>query len=277
VNVYFDLPRESRGMGRVVFNLDKHLPAGLSRVTNPDDADLVVLHVNGRRDHRTRQARAVVESGRKYAVIQYVLQSCRNPNPLDWLELWGGAACVWSYYDLRQYVPGMYFAPLAADPDIFYPEQIEKKYIVGTLGKDYPKECIGETRRAAFLLGRTVHIGPEFVRDPNNDTFENLTDDGVRRVYNQCHWFSVLRREDGFEMPGLEAALCGVRPIMFDTPNYRQWYDGIAEFIPEENSGKVIDSLKVLLAQPPRPVTEREEIKTRFDWKRVVTGFWERC
>jgi hypothetical protein len=279
MNVFFDLPNKSRGMGRVVDNLDKYIPASLTRVSDPDEADLTVIHVNGRHDHRTIQARKITESGRKYAVIQYVLQSCRNPNPLDWLELWGGAVCMWSYYDLREYCPGMYLAPLAAAPDVFHTESVNKEYLVGTLGRDYKKECVGETRLAAFKLGRTVHIGPEFIKDPNNDTFQNLTDDQVRNVYNQCQWFSVLRREDGFEMPGLEAALCGVRPIMFDTPNYRQWYDGIAEFIPEDNPSKVVGSLKNLLAHEPRPVTDAEiaEIKTRFDWKQIAEEFWNRC
>jgi len=279
MNVFFDLPNESRGMGRVVFNLDKYLPDDMFRVSNPDEADLVVIHVNGRHDHRTRQALKIKASGRKYAVIQYVLQSCRNPNPLDWMELWGGATCMWSYYDLKEYVPGMYHAPLATDPALFYKQETDKKYIVGTLGLDYRKECVGETRRAAFMLGRTVHIGPNFIEDPNNDTVQNLTDDEVRNVYNQCHWFSVLRREDGFEMPGLEAALCGVRPIMYDTPNYRQWYDGISEFIPEQKSGMVVKNLKRLLSKEPRPVKDAEiaDIKTRFNWKQIISEFWKRC
>lgn len=279
MNVYFDLPNESRGMGRVRDYLNKYLPASMTRVGNPDEADLVVIHVNGRHDHRVRQAEKITKSGRRYAVIQYVLQSCRNPDPRDWMWFWTQAKVTWSYYDLRPYTWNCYHAPLAADPDVFYKVNANKEYLVGTLGKDYPKECVGETRLAAFKLGRTVHIGPEFIKDPNNDTFADLTDDQVRSIYNQCKWFSVLRREDGFEMPGLEAALCGVRPIMFDTPNYRQWYDGIAEFIPEEEPGKVVSSLKRLFAKEPRPVTDDEitEIKRRFDWAKIIGKFWERC
>lgn len=279
MNVFFDLPNKSRGMGRVEFNLNKFLLPSMTRVDKEDDADFVVIHINGRHDHRTRQAMRIKESGREYAVIQYVLTSCRNPNPLDWSDLWDNAKVFWSYYDLKKYVPNMYHAPLAADPETFYKQDEEKKYLVGTIGVDYKKECIGETRLAAFTSGRTVHVGPEFTKDANGDTFQNVSDDEMREIYNQCKWFSVLRRDDGFEMPGLEAALCGVRPIMFDTPNYRQWYDGIAKFVPEEASGKVVANLKKLFREEPSQVTdaEIESIKEKFDWKKIIEGFWERC
>lgn len=242
--------------------------------------DLTILHVNGRHDHATRRAQKIKEQGNQYAVIQYVLQSCRNPNPKDWLELWDGAKCVWSYYDLLQYIPNQYHAPLAADPQVFYPVQAEKKWLIGSNGNAFEAECIGEVQLAAYQAGgRAVHVGPTYTTSPVVDYFQNVPDAQLRDIYNGCQWFSALRRRDGFEMVAVEALLCGVRPIMFDTPNYRQWFDGLVEFLPETLPGELTGRIKHLIKREPRPVTdaEREETASRFNWTNIINGFWERC
>jgi hypothetical protein len=66
---------------------------------------------------------------------------------------------------------------------------------------------------------------------------------------------------------------------MFDTPNYRQWFDGLAEFIPEEDPRSVCESLIKLFKEEPRKVTKEEtmDAKIGFDWNHIITGFWERC
>ena len=124
-----------------------------------------------------------------------------------------------------------------------------------------------------------VHVGKRFAEYPIIDFVENITDDELRTIYNQCQWFSVLRRADGFEMIGLEALLCGVRPIMFDTINYRRWYNNYAKFIPEKTVGDTVRDLIRVLAEEPQEVTdsEIEEIKERFNWKTIIEGFWNRC
>jgi hypothetical protein len=72
--------------------------------------------------------------------------------------------------------------------------------------------------------------------------------------------------------------MCGTRPIVFDTPNYRQWFDGLAEFVPECTPGELSGRLKRLLLTGPKPVTEQEveETKNRFNWERIINEFWNR-
>jgi hypothetical protein len=280
MKVYFDIPFKSFGISRVVHNLGKYLPAGFETVADPAAADLVLLHVIGRRDHVLKQAQEITQSGRQYAVIQYSLESTRNPDPQDWLPLWSGAKVVWSYYDLAQYANRFYHAPLAADPEAFYPQVAEKDYLVGSNGNCYRDECIGEIHLAAYQAGgNAVHVGTNFDNNPIVDYRTNPTDDEFREVYNQCQFFSALRRKDGFEIVAIEALLCGVRPIMFDAPRFRQWFDGLAEFVPECDPGELAGRLKKIFRDGPRPVTDAEiaETKSRFDWKRSVSGFWERC
>jgi len=280
MRVFFDVPFESKGVRRVALQLAMHLPENMEIVTDPYSADLSVIHVVGRHDHNIKRAQDYANLGHKYAVIQYVLGSCRNPDPLDWIDFWNGAKTVWSYYDLHQWALLLYHAPLGVNTEKFYKEDVEKKYLVGTMGIDPNNECFNEVRLACFKAGgKMIHIGKKYVEDPIVDFAENVTDDELRHIYNQCTWFSALRRKDGFEIPALEAILCGAKPIVFDTLNYRQWYNNLAQFIPESTVGDTVRSLAKILSKTTPLVTdsEIEEVKERFDWKTIVEGFWARC
>lgn len=276
MKAYFDNPTNSIAIDRVVTNLERYMPEGFFKVADRAEADLIILHVYGRHDHILLDAQSILEQGKQYAIIQYAIKSTRNPNPEDWASIWWDAKVVWSYYDLP--TQNLYFAPLAADSKIFYKQKAEKDYLVGTLGITYEAECIGEVHLAAFQArGRAVHIGPKFGENPIVDFVSNISDDELRAVYNRCNWFACLRRKEGFEVPAIEALLCGVRPIMFE--GYRKWFDGLAEFVPEDTPDRVVKSLVRILKGPVKPVTPAEvkEVKRRFSWQKSVEGFWERC
>jgi len=279
VKIYLTPRRDARCLKRIETALRKYVPDDFEIVEEYTKADLYVMFVVGRRDHRTREARQILEAGKRYAVIQLVLGSCRNPNPADWKELWDGADLVWSYYDLP--TDNLYRTPLAAEHDVFYKEDIEREYQVGSQSDDFVRECIGELQFALWYVRkekRGAHVGTNFNSNPIVDYYENLSDDEMRTLYNKCKWFSCLRRKDGFEMPAVEALLCGARPIMFDQPYFRQWFDGLAEFIPEGSAQNVASSLMAVLKRDPAPVTpeEIEETRRRFDWQQIVEGFYAR-
>ena len=281
MNVYFGSSSTAWSVSRIVSALDAHLPFGMTRVHRIGDADLVVLHVTGRNEHITREAVQLKLDGHEYAVIQYALKSTRNPDPADWKKLWDGAKCVWSYYDLKDAnIPNFYHAPLGPGSNLFYPQNEEKKYLVGTTGNCYQAECIGEVHMAAWSAGgRAVHIGEQFQDNPIVDYLTGISDDSLRAVINSCQYFSCLRRKEGFEMPAVEALLCGVRPIMFDTLNYRQWFDKLALFVPEDGIAETAERVRRILKQVPTMVTADEiaETKRRFNWQTSVSGFWARC
>ena len=265
MNVSINPYHPSRAIARIEIALRSHLLTGMNW-TEPEDADLLVLPVIGRHDHIVIQANTIKAEGRKYAIIQLSLQSTRNPNPADWLELWQGAKVVWSY----SYLPGkfnFYHAPLGADPKIFYPLNLDRSYIIGMTGATPRTECLWEVDKAARAANRQalkIHA---------------ISKEELNRQYNQCHFISGLRHKDGFEMPAAEGMLAGTRPVMFDTPNYRQWYDGMAEFIPEGNPLAVVNSLAKLFENGPIPVSKKEigYARFRFNWKRIVKVFWEQC
>lgn len=276
--VYFEPGFDSYGISRVNTQMHKYLPEGNIVSGDSNNAELHVIHVIGRRDHVLKRAQKILQDGSQYVICQYVLESCRNPDPNDWKEIWDNAKFVYSYYNLP--ITNLYHAPLAADPTVFYKEDVEKKYAIGSNGYDFKNECIGEVQLAVWNTGTIgAHVGKNFNSNPIIDYYSNITDDESRKVYNQCKLWSALRRKDGFEMVAVESMLCGVRPIMFDTPNYRQWFDSLVSFIPETSVDGVSGYVKALIKKDSGAMTdsEIEEVKNRFSWERMMKGFWERC
>lgn len=278
MKIYFDSSANSIAIDRVVSNLEQYMPEGLAR-TDKETADLIILHVHGNNNHIAREAQSILGQGKQYVVIQYAMKSTRNPNPRDWMSIWDKAKVVWSYYDLP--TPNLYLAPLAADPKTFYRVESEKDFLVGTLGVKvcYGAECFGEVHLSAYQVrGKVVHVGEKPNENPIVTYYANISDEELRLVYNRCNWFSALRRKEGFEVTAIEALLCGTRPIMFASPDYIRWFDGLAKFIPEDTVGKTVKRLRDTLRETS-PVTdaEIEETKKRFDWERIIKGFWERC
>lgn len=251
------------------------------------DADLVVIPVVGRLDKVFVQAEAVKRRGAEYALIQYAFKSTQQPDARSWAALWACARCVWSYYDLERMSPrqgNFYHAPLGVDSDVFYPRPPLSgppyTYVVATSGRSRLTESVREAAIAAHLVRRKIfHLGSILALGPHGHCAVDITDDQLATFYSDCDWVSGLRRVEGFELPAVEGLLCGTRPILFDRPHYRQWYDGFGEFIPEDSRQVVLDQLVQLFERGPRPVTraEREEAVFRFSWDRILKGFWERC
>jgi hypothetical protein len=105
-----------------------------------------------------------------------------------------------------------------------------------------------------------------------------IDDATLARVYSECHFVSGLRRVEGFELPAAEGLLCGARPIFFDGPHYRAWFDTFAEFIPEAASTTWSRRSRRFSGTGARPVTdaERADAARRFDWREIARGFWDR-
>lgn len=108
---------------------------------------------------------------------------------------------------------------------------------------------------------------------------KDCSDKELAPYYSTSQYVSGLRRTEGFELPAVEGLFCGARPILFDTPNYRQWYEPFGIFIYEGSRQEVIEQLINIFQGPYQPVTEEEiaVAQGRFDWQRIIGGFWERC
>lgn len=284
--------RLSQGIHRVARAMTRYKPDWASLVDTPEEADLRVLHVVGLQDMEEWCAKG------PYALIQYCLKTAEehvsgaalNPesNPGRWLPIWQRAKSIWSYYDLNAYVretrgveglSNFYYAPLGVDGDVFVPsEPVRKRFIIGTSGYVADSEAVGECHSAARYVDRMqLHLGPRLPLGSGVTYINSVSDEQLAEFWSQCSFVAGLRRFEGFELPALEGLMCGARPIMFDAPHYRAWFDGHAEFIPEAEPAVVTEHLIRLFEQPVRAVTpaERSHALQKFDWKNLVTGFWE--
>lgn len=275
MRVYIDKKNtESIAIGRTVDALVRHAPATFKFVSDPKESDLVVINVNG----RLKQTTKLIKSYDKpYVIIQYALKSTLNPDIDDWLSLWHGARLVWSYYDLQPNGFNFYHSPLGVD-ETFKKHSSNKKYIIATSGIGYLQESVRECILAAEAVNhRVFHVGPVVTKRTNVDFANGMSDEELAKNYSACEFVSGLRRKEGFELPVVEGLVCGARPIVFDAPHYRQWFRDFAIFIPEASRDEVVQSLIEIFKKDPKPVTDVEilEARARFDWNKIVKGFWE--
>ena len=280
---------QSHAPRRIAAALVEHAPSFVE-FAPWKQADLVVLHVLGRLKQTTELVDMLRARGKQYAVIQYCLRSTQQPDTSRWRDIWDGAKAVWSYVDLAKWVeedggdphfPNLYVSPFGVDPEVFTHSAGPRQFLVATTGFSSLTESVREVGIAAGRAdGSIFHLGPRLKLIQRHDvTFgENISDSELAERLGECQYVSGLRRIEGFELPAAEGLVCGARPILFDQPHYYQWYQGLAEFIPEGTRTEVVRSLEKLFQKPYQPVTpaERAEAVRRFDWNRVVSEFWER-
>lgn len=296
MRIYLTPPQPSRGLQRIADALVKYKPEWVEVVQTQAEAELVIIYAIGRRDRVEARVDYLLSTNRKYAVIQVSLRSTMAPRVIDWLDIWNDAEVVWSYYDLQQAfiddanelghscsVIDFYHAPLGADAEVFAPDSYrsrQKDYIIASSGLSRLSESVRECAIAAEQVNRSMfHLGPE-LRLPGHVLFskDKLTDKELAVCYSACEFVSGLRRKEGFELPAIEGLLCGARPVVFDTPDYRWCYGNHALYIPEGSRAEVVDSLVEIFKRGAPPVTpeERELAVARYDWKKIVGGFYER-
>lgn len=278
MKAFVDTKINSRGIIRIAEAIKRFSPENITFVDDYRDADVVVIHVNGRLEHLKRE---IEHFNKPYILAQYVLQSSLNPDALDWAEVWQKAEMVWSYYNLAEKVPGLsfnfYHSPLGVDDAVFKRKDTKKEYTICTTGLSYLTESVRESYLAAKRTGgKSVHIGYKVGRGV--ECLPDLTDEEVATVYNKSKYVSGLRRIEGFELPAAEGLLCGARPVMFDRSHYRQWFGSWAEYIPELPRPQVEASLEKLFSREYRPVNDGEIAfaRIKFSWKIIMEGFWSK-
>jgi hypothetical protein len=288
MKVYVEVPPGlSKAMERVVAALKNYAPRSIKFVKEKEDAELVLLHVIGYPE-TIAAVEECQERKQKFGIIQYCLRSTQKPDTRDWASIWQAATIVWSYYDLPKlcvedgWAKGsfpFYHSPLGADPIFSEPRPTMhvKMYTMLTTGYVAESEGVLEVAEAVRRIGgRHFHLGPRDVA-PNADMIGfGLSDHLLVDVYSRCCWVAGLRRCEGFEMPAAEGLVSGARPIMFDAPHYRKWFEPWAEFIPEGTFDETVDALVAVFDKGYRAVTEKErgEASRRFNWNAIVVPFW---
>lgn len=271
-------PKLSRAMYRVANALERYAPDGIHVVQTPEEADLLVHHVIG--------SEAIdYKPTKPCAVLQYCVNSATPEGSAPWRPLWSRARVVWSYYDLTTHMPSdacFYYAPLGIDP-IFRAQVGNSPRDIGLLTSGYVngqgQEAIEEPILAARGHGlTTVHLGPlptglRILKDIDI-TGAGIPDTKLVGLYRRTQRVSGLRYVEGFELGCVEGLACGARPVVFDRPEMRAWFNGHAEFVPEDEH--LEEALARVFAVEPEPVSESERaaVLARFNWKSLVSEFW---
>lgn len=110
-----------------------------------------------------------------------------------------------------------------------------------------------------------------------HDSLGRVDDAEMVREMQSARYAAVLRKFEGFELPGIESIFCGARPIVWDIPTYR-WYRGHALFLDAKLKGEAsTDQLEGFLRTPPKPVgdAEMEILHEKFSWQRLSPRFFE--
>lgn len=291
----------SRAIARIGDALAQHAPTNVvidrihpprkdtrahHRIPSEENSDLVVLFVNGLHDHFEALAERCLQRGQRYAVVQIALRTTRQPKTEQWRKLWRGAAAVWSYYPLPLWINedsgrrvdfNFYHAPLGVETAVFMDLDRERSYTVCTSGARRNQEGVGECDDAAAEVGGMVfQLGPTFKMKAPTTFLTGLSDPALAEMYSRCLFVSGLRRHEGFELPAAEGLICGARPILFDKPHYRIWFDGSGEFVPEADPLEVTRHLVSIFRRDRRPVSQDEKTAASqlFDWATIVSGFW---
>lgn len=295
MKVYAEEKTDDFGLNRLVREVKKYAPPEIEFVDNHDDAELIVLYAHGFRKQTWYTVGRQMAKKRQTAIIQINIRSTPNPNTADWIRSWENSKLVWSYYDLPVMCAedgneadfNFYHAPLGVDADNFKETKAEREYLVAIHSRGWSRESLKDVWQAARPVDKPVlnfnnaEKGSEegIVYAGNINTGDPKKDDQILSgYYSRCKYVSGLRRTEGFEMPVLEGLMCGTRPICFDLPCYRTWFEGLVEFIPENGSANIIPALTEIFKTDPRPVSEQEKqiVREKFNWQKIVGGFWER-
>lgn len=277
INVYFENQERNLWNNDNNVNLKRYAPNRIKFVQDVVDADVQIVNV-------TRLSDLSKVKCKNYIVLFH----CRgewSEEPIEsYKDFFKKALFVYSHQDLKSEIKEPFNfirGPWGTDTSRFFQTNLfhKRQYKIINTGWVAETEGIDESLIACDLLGvNQLHIGPNLqFKSPSYKFSNNLSNEDMMRAYNDSEFVCGLRRIEGFEKPVIEGLLCGARPICFDTPLFRYWYDGIAEFVPECPKNELIGHLKALFDKGARPVTESEKslaIK-RFGWVNVAINFWD--
>jgi len=278
-------------MHKIAHFLLKYKPDGVEE-TSFSDCDITIEHVIG--DHwsnnsvHDKQLSARIKQ-KKFVLMWYCFECSTDEIKTNKFFNWAmeNALMVYTTLPLELYGFGerqnVVRGPLGYDHTVFEidPEVERLNNSIMSTGYVSGTECIEEAYHACKKMGGTLfHVGHNF--NWNQIIYrqgEKLTDWQMKTLYCSASFVSGLRREEGFEIPVLEGAACGARPIVFNKPHYN-WFRDFAFYIQEGNFREVRDALTNILKQNISNdnilVTEEERkmIRETFAWDVIAKRFW---
>lgn len=272
-------------MHRIEESIKACTPDWVEWVDDWENADLEIVHMIGLGEIKDIHSDPLEKDKIKPKIKNYVvLFHCFDAAGVhipQWETIFKKANMVYSFHPLDKIYPKLkmnfVLGPWGVNPKTFYDMGMKKIYEIFNTGYVSGSEAIYESYLAARAVGgASVHVGGSInneVHDTPDPKYyvrkENISDFEMNLSYNQSKYVCGLRRNEGFELPVIEGALAGCRPICFNNPYYTRWFKDLAIFIPEDNNVK--ENLIKIFKSKYKPVAKEEQKKIieQFSWETV--------
>lgn len=167
-----------------------------------------------------------------------------------------------------------FLTPWGYEDHLFFYAGEEKRILCVMTGYVSEPEALREVWAAARIAGGTVvHVGGSIGLDGMEGYMrvEGISDEELRRLYASSLYVNAIRKEGGFELPGIEGAACGAQPIYADLPCYRRWFDDIGLFV---DPAEVMEGVARIFTMKVRREGIEEKVR-RFEWRKIAPRIWE--
>lgn len=254
-------PYMSHAFRRIEEGIKLTLPNGFVLVSKQEEADLCICPIVSINDTKNIPPNSIIWQ------LCYLTAGGDEQN---WRYVWNDALLVLSYLDL----PYDYYVrmSLGYDSTLFNTNgrsPIPKYDVVvtGYVDENNGGEIIS---RLCKHFGKVMHIGKNFrLRTSGYLNTENVSDTQLAEIYRSSRFVSGMRLIEGFELPIIEGAACGAKPIALDLECYRHWFEDIAIFVDPEH----IDDDLVAIPHINWYGNFSEKVK-QFTWDTVMKEFW---
>lgn len=256
-------PYQSNALRRIEEGIQQTLPPGFVLVPNQEEADLCICPVVSIHD-----AQGMPEN----SIIFQLCYETAGGSRTNWEEIWSQSLMVVSYLKLP--IDWYLRMPLGYDPALFNTQgrpQISKYDIVvtGYVDEQEGGEVIS---RLTKHFNRVMHIGKNLaLRTLGYFHAENISDNQLAEIYRQSKFVAGMRMVEGFELPIIEGAACGAKPITLDMECYLYWFEDIAFFADPEHLDEDLGVLSNLVYND-RFIQNVQA----FTWDKVMTEFWSK-
>jgi len=280
------------GLGRVMHNIARLLmqySPDCVEQTDYMNCDVTIEHIIG--DHwaspwsQDKQLSERIKH-KKFALLWYCfgcpVDQAKGNSFFDWsIENATMIYTSWPF-DIYGYggQPNVVEGPLGYDQTIYqYQPNIQKRNAIMSTGHVAATECLEEIyaacQQSQFAM---YHAGHNFRWDQQTYRhYSNIPDQQMRDLYSHAKYVSGLRRGEGFEIPVIEGAACGARPIVFDNPHYH-WFRNFAIYIKENSFDEVRNSIYNIFKNNTNVLVTEEErkmIRETFAWDVIAKRFWD--
>jgi glycosyltransferase involved in cell wall biosynthesis len=254
-------PYLSRAFQRIEDGIKQTLPNGFELTSKQIEADLCICPI------------VSIKDAQNVPINSVIWQLCyltAGGEESIWKSIWSDALLVLSYLDLpfEHYVR----MPLGYDPMTFNttgrnPESKYDVVVTGYVDEGQGGEVIS---RLCKHFGKVMHIGGNLrLRDTNYYNAEGISDSQLAQIYRSSRFVAGMRLKEGFELPIIEGAACGAKPIALDMECYRHWFEKIAVLIDPDNLDNDLSILSDV-----QWYGDHSELVKRFTWDKVMKKFW---